>query len=336
MGQLGPTLAGRPMSRQSGIRAVVSGNIKIIVNEFNNSLIIQGTEADYQFLLQTIKLLDVLPRQVLIEAKIYSVELRDDWSFGLTAFIQERNRSAEAGPATTGSIVGGAFTLTTRTIIGASRELETTINALRTKTEVKLLEAPRILAVDGMQAQINIGAEVPVTTASFGDPVLGGSATSFVNSIQFRPTGVTLLILPRISASGVVTMDLAIEVSSATGASLTPTINRNFLTTTLIVRDNQTVAIAGIISEQMDITKSRVPILGDIPILGALFGQTNRTQRRIELVFFITPYVIRNLPTATELTLEFRRALRNSYDFIGKTEAAERELIESRREEELR
>ena len=341
-GQLGPSLAGRPLSSQSGIRAVVSGNIKIIVNEFNNSLIIQATEADYQFLLQTIKQLDVLPRQVLIEAKIYAVELRDDLSFGLSAFLRERNRSAEAGPATTGSIsapteggVGGAFTLTTRTVIGASRELENTINALRTKTDVKLLEAPRILAVDGMQAQLNVGAEVPVTTASFGDPVIGGGPTSFVNSIQFRPTGVTLLILPRISASGVVTMDLAIEVSSATGASLTPTINTNSLTTTLILRDGQTVAIAGIISESMDISKSRVPILGDIPIMGALFGQTSRNKRRFELVFFITPTVIRNLPTATELTNDFRRSLQNSYDFIGKKEAAERELIESRREEEL-
>ncbi len=341
-GQLGPSLAGRPLSNQSGIRAVVSGNIKIIVNEFNNSLIIQATEADYQFLLQTIKQLDVLPRQVLIEAKIYAVELRDDLSFGLSAFLRERNRSAEAGPATTGSIsapteggVGGAFTLTTRTVIGASRELENTINALRTKTDVKLLEAPRILAVDGMQAQLNVGAEVPVTTASFGDPVTGGGPTSFVNSIQFRPTGVTLLIMPRISASGVVTMDLAIEVSSATGASLTPTINTNSLTTTLILRDGQTVAIAGIISESMDISKSRVPILGDIPIMGALFGQTSRNQRRFELVFFITPTVIRNLPTATELTNDFRRSLQNSYDFIGKKESAERELIESRREEEL-
>ena len=333
-GQLGPTLAGRPMSSQSGIRAVVSGNIKIIVNEFNNSLIVQATEADYQFLLQTIKQLDVLPRQVLIEAKIYAVELRDDLSFGLSAFLRERDRSAEAGPATTGSISGGTLTVTTRTVIGASRELENTINALRTRTDVKLLEAPRILALDGMQAQLNVGAEVPVTTASFGDPVIGGSPTSFVNSIQFRPTGVTLLIMPRISASGVVTMDLAIEVSSATGTSLTPTINRNFLTTTLIVRDNQTVAIAGIISEQMDITKSRVPILGDIPIVGALFGQTSRNQRRFELVFFITPTVIRNLPTATELTLEFRRALLNAYDFIGEKESAERELIEGRREEE--
>ena len=129
-------------------------------------------------------------------------------------------------------------------------------------------------------------------------------------------------------------MDLAIEVSSATGATLTPTINRNFITTSLIVRDGQTVAIAGIISDQFDETRNRVPILGDIPILGALFGQTTRNKRRAELIFFITPYVIRNLPTATELTLDFKRALRNSYDFIDRKEKEESDLIQERRAQE--
>ncbi|MDA2933891.1 hypothetical protein MYX82_06060 [Acidobacteria bacterium AH-259-D05] len=333
--ELGPSLQGRPISRQSGTRAVVGTNIKIIVNEFNNSLIIQATEADYQFLLQTIKQLDILPRQVLIEAKLYSVELQDDLSFGVAAFLEERE--AAAGPATVGQISpGGALSVATRTIIGATRQLEVAINALRSKTNVELLEAPRILVIDGVQAQINVGAEVPVTTASFGDPLQAGAATNFVNSIQFRPTGVTLLIFPRISASGVVTMDLAIEVSSASGAALTPTINTNSITTSLIVRDGQTVAIAGIISDQTSVARDRVPLLGDIPILGALFGQTTRTRRRAELIFFITPHVIYNLPTAVELTLDFKRALRKAYDFIEDTEAEERDLIQERRERELR
>ncbi len=330
---LGPSLSGRPMSSQSNIRAVVSGNIKIIVNEFNNSLIIQGTEAEYQFLLQTIRQLDVLPRQVLIEAKMYSVELRDDLSFGVSAFLEAR--AEDPGPATIGSISSeGAFTLGSRAFLGSERQITGIITALSAVTKVELLEAPRILALDGVQAQINIGAEVPVTTASFGDPLQAGSSTNFVNSIQFRPTGVTLLIMPRISASGIVTMDLAIEVSSATGASLTPTINRNFITTSLIVRDGQTVALAGIISDQFDEARNRVPILGDIPILGALFGQTTRNKRRAELIFFITPHVIRNLPTATELTQDFKRALRNSYDFINRKEAEETELIQERRAQE--
>lgn len=354
--ELGPSLTGRPMSSQSGVRAVVSGNIKIIVNEFNNSLIIQATEADYQFLLQSIRQLDVLPRQVVIEAKIYSVELRDDLSFGVAAFLEKRTAEetipdpsdpdktikVPLGPATTGQIgtpaqgsSGGALSLTTRAFIGMERQLELVINALRSKTNVQILEAPRLLTMDGMQATFNVGAEVPVTTSSFGDPIRGGGPNAFINSIQFRPTGTTLLIVPRISAGGIVTMDLAIEISSATGTALTPTINRNYVETSLIVKDGQTVAIAGIISDQFNVGKNRVPILGDIPILGAVFGQTTRNSRKNELVFFITPHVIRNLPTATELTLDFKRALRRTYDFIREKDGEIEQLIEKRRKKEL-
>ena len=325
---LGPSLSGRPMAGGSDIRAVVTGNVKIVVNEFNNSLIIQATEGDYQFLLQTIRQLDVLPRQVLIEAKIYAVELQDNLSYGVSMFLEAAN--PDLGPATIGSIVDGTLSARTTAFIGSSRQLRTIITALSAKTHVRILEAPRILALDGVQAQINIGAEVPVTTASFGDPLQSGS-TNFVNSIQFRPTGVTLLILPRISASGIVTMDLAIEVSSATGQSLTPTINTNSISTSLIVRDGQTVAIAGIISDSFDEGRNRVPILGSIPVIGGLFGTTTRNKRRNELVFFITPHVIRNLPTATELTRDFRRSLRNADQFIERMEREERELIQERR-----
>lgn len=330
-GQLGPSLAGRPMSSQIGVQAVVTGTVKIIVNEFNNSLIIQATESEYEFMLETIRQLDVLPRQVLIEAKVYSVELRDDLNFGVAAFLEERGQAASLGPATTGKIADGALSITTRTFVGAGRQFEAAITALRTKTNVEMLEAPRLLVMDGMQATINVGAEVPVTTASFGDPLRSGSSTAFVNSIQFRPTGTTLMILPRISASGIVTMDLAIEVSSATGTALTPTINRNFITTSLMVEDGQTIALAGIISDQVDVSQSRIPILGDIPILGALFGKTARNTRRTELIFFITPHVIHNLPTATELTLDFLQALERAYEFIERKEREENKLIQERR-----
>ena len=116
---------------------------------------------------------------------------------------------------------------------------------------MEVIEAPRILAVDGTAASINVGAEVPVTSASFGNPLQSGT-TNFVNSIQFRPTGTTLLIIPRISASGIVAMDIVLEVSSATGPALTPTINRSYLQTSLIIRDGQTVGMGGMISDHKD------------------------------------------------------------------------------------
>ncbi len=342
---IGPSLGGR--SAQSGVRAVVSGNIKIIVNEFNNSLIIQGSEADYQFLSQTIKQLDVLPRQVLIEAEIYSVELRDDLSYGVSSFLQERgstfppsdNGGSTEGslpPPTLGTITGSGLSASTRLFAGGTRQVGLLINALRSKTNVEILESPSLLVIDGTEAQINVGAEVPVSTTSFSDPLRSGD-TAFVNSIQFRPTGTTLLLQPRISYSGIVTMDLAVEVSSATGggaSGLTPTINRNFVQTSMIARDNETIMIAGIISDSFTVGRDRVPLLGDIPILGALFGQTSRNKRRFELLFLITPRVVRNLPTAVELTLDFKRAMRGAYQFIERKKEEREALIERHLREE--
>ena len=337
---MGPSLFGRSLSRPSGIRVVSAGDIRIVVNDFSNSLIIQSTEADYRFLLETIRQLDKLPRQVFMEARIYSVELRDELSFGVAAFL--RGRQADAtGPPTTGSISGtseggggGALSMVTKAFIGAQRELEAAITALRSRTNVEILEAPTLLAVDGMQARINVGAEVPVTTASYGDPITSGVASAFANSINYRPTGTSVLIMPRTSASGIVTMDLAIEVSQAAGSSLTPTISQNYVETSLIVRDGETVAIAGIISDSSDQSRSRVPVLGDIPVVGALFGRTSKNKRRSELVVFITPHVIHGLPTAVDLTLDFKRALRNAYHTINRKDQEHRDLIQRRKNEE--
>ena len=102
----------------------------------------------------------------------------------------------------------------------------------------------------------------------------------------------------------------------------------------MIVRNGQQVGIAGIISDSYDVSTDRIPLLGDIPFFGALFGQTTKNRRRFELVLLITPHVIRNLPTVVELTLEFKRGLRNAYGFIERKEIEEKKLKERRREEE--
>jgi len=331
--QLGPQLS---QSSQSQIRGIMAGNVKMVVNEFSNSLIIQGSEADIQFMLGTIKQLDILPRQVFIEAQIFSVELTNDLSYGISAFLQEKGTGVDGatiGPATTASIADGAISAITRIAIGGERELQVVLNALKAKTDVELLEAPRILAKDGTMASINIGAEVPVTSASYGDPLISGS-TNFVNSISYRSTGTTLQLVPRISASGIVSMDLVIEISNATGAALTPTINRNYIQTSLIVGDGQTVGLGGIISDQTNNSRSRVPILGDIPILGALFGKTEESVRRFEMIIFITPHVVKTLPSAAELSLGFKRALKLAYPIIDRKDEERRLLLEQRMREE--
>lgn len=331
--QLGPQLS---QSSQSQIRGIMAGNVKMVVNEFANELIIQGSEADIQFMLGTIEQLDILPRQVFIEAQIFSVELTNDLSYGISSFLQEKGTGVSGttiGPATTSSISDGALSAITRIAIGGERELQVVLNALKAKTDVELLEAPRILAKDGTMASINIGAEVPVTSASYGDPLISGS-TNFVNSISYRSTGTTLQIVPRISASGIVSMDMVMEVSNATGAALTPTINRNYIQTSLIVGDGQTVGLGGIISDSENNSQSRVPILGDIPIIGAIFGKTEKQKRRFEMIIFITPHVVKTLPSVAELSLEFKRALKLAYPVIDRKNEERRLLMEQRKKEE--
>ena len=129
-------------------------------------------------------------------------------------------------------------------------------------------------------------------------------------------------------------MDLVMEVSNATGTALTPTINRNYIQTSLIVGDGQTIGLGGIISDTENNSQSRVPLLGDIPILGALFGKTEKDKRRFEMVIFITPRVIRSLPSAAELTLEFKRSLKLAYPFIDRKNQENQDLIDRRIQEE--
>ena len=157
---------------------------------------------------------------------------------------------------------------------------------------------------------------------------------NFVNSISYRSTGTTLQIVPRISSSGIVSMDLVMEVSNATGTALTPTINRNYIQTSLIVGDGQTIGLGGIISDTENNSQSRVPLLGDIPILGALFGKTEKSTRRFEMVIFITPHVVKTLPSVAEMTLEFKRTLKLAYPVIDKKNEETKSLIEKRRREE--
>jgi general secretion pathway protein D len=181
------------------------------------------------------------------------------------------------------------------------------LNALRQKTNVRILEAPSVLALDGTEARIVVGSEVPYPGTSF-TPSAGGTTTS----IEYRDTGISLLVQPRISASGSVTLNIAQEVSSA-GAPTDegPTFQKSSVETTLSVKDGETVAIAGLIRDSKGLTRSGVPLLSDIPILGYLFGTTKRTANRTELIILITPHVIRTPEKFEEMTQDLKDSLRN-------------------------
>jgi general secretion pathway protein D len=302
------------------------GNVRIIVDELNNALIVQASDADYEFLLETIKQLDVLPRQVLIDVKVIQVNVTDNFSFGIVSQLMKR---PVPGPFTTANLTpvpggqGGVAPpqLNTFAFVFNESVITAALSTLSEKTQAKVLQAPSILALDGQEARIHVGSEVPVSTGSFGNPIISGTATgSFLNNIQFRPVGTTLIVNPRINASGIVTLEIAQEVSSTSGnqaGTLTPTISSATVNTTMTVRDGETVIIGGIITEQKDISKRRVPLLGDIPLVGALFGQTTRNVTRTELIVLITPRVIRDMQGQAAAT-EDVRAVHKETDNVAK------------------
>jgi len=320
--QLGPQLnVNRTVTSQilrGGQFTGLQDTVRMVVDDINNSLIIQATAADYAYISETIRKMDVLPRQVLIDAKIFEVDLNDSLNFGVSAALRAKTEGAHL---TTGELTtDGLLTASTFIPIGGARELFLALEALSLKTKVRVLEAPSVLALDGQQAQITVGAEYPYPGTSF-TPSVGGSTTS----VQYRDTGISLLVLPRISASGNVTMDLMQEVSAAGGSvpigeGDAPSFNKASVQTTLTVKDGETVAIAGLIRDSDDFTRTGIPFLSEIPLLGYLFGQTTKSGRRSELIIMITPHVIRTPEKLQEMTQELRDSLRNVRKYADEKE----------------
>ena len=274
--------------------------------------------------------MDVLPRQAIIDARIFEVDLTDALSFGVSASLQ--GMTTEPADHLTGAKLdaeSGALSTNTFAFVGNSREILLRLNALREKTRVRILEAPSVLALDGTMARIVVGAEIPYPAGSYVSSV--GSTTT---SVQYRDTGISLLVMPRISASGSVTLNIAQEVSSPGAATSTgPTFSKTSVETTLSVKDGETVAIAGLIRDSNSFSRGGIPLLSDIPILGSLFGRTTKTTVRTELIILITPHVIRTPEKFQEMTQELKDSLRNVRKLADEKEREHIEDMEDARKE---
>lgn len=307
----------------------LQGMVRMVVDDINNSLIIQSSAADYQFLLETIKKMDVLPRQAVIDARIFEVDLNDSLSFGISANLQA---AASGQQLTTGALdaATGALSANTFAFVGNTREILMALNTLRTKTKVRVLEAPSVLALDGTMAKIVVGAEIPYPAGTFATGV-----TAVQTSINYRDTGISLIVVPRISASGSVTLEVAQEVSApgAVVANLGPSFTKTSVATTLSVKDGQTVAIAGLIRNSDTVGRAGIPFLSDIPLIGHLFGQTTRTANRTELLILLTPHVIRTTERFQEMTQELKDSLRNVRKQVDKYEKSQAQDMEDARKE---
>jgi general secretion pathway protein D len=285
------------------------GEFRVVADDSRNALLITATRAEYQVIATALKKLDLVPLQVLMEATIAEVTLRDQLQYGLQWFFRSGNNDFTFSSSSGGGV---AKTFPGFSYFFSSTNATLALNALSDLTDVNVISSPQLLVLNNATATLTVGDQVPIATqssVSSTDP-----DAPIVNSIQYRDTGVTLRVTPRVNAGGLVTLDIEEETSevaeTTTSGIDSPTIQQRRITSTVVVHSGETVALGGLIKDTTSNTKSGLPLLSSIPILGALFRTTSDDERRTELIVLITPRVIRSRNDARVFTEEMRQRLR--------------------------
>lgn len=294
----GPSPSLPPQDGQPPAHATVVADIE------NNALLIQTTARDYERIEQILAKVDVLPTQVMLEAVIAEVTLNDELKYGLRWFFENGGMKISLSDVAKGA---AAAALPGFNWSYATDNIQVTLNALSSITDVNVISAPTIMALNNQKAILQVGDQVPIATRQVVDQTLGSSP---VVSVEMKDTGVILTVTPRINNAGRVMLDIEQEVSNVTKTTSSgidsPTIQQRKIQTRVLVNDGESLALGGLIQSRNNVDRTQVPILGDIPIIGNAFKQKTDSIGRTELIIFIRPHVVRDINEAREVTDEFR------------------------------
>ncbi len=283
--------------------------LKITADQATNALVIYATQDEYTPIRNAIERLDSLPTQVLIEATLAEVSLRNDLEFGVRWFFQSGSENA-------GGFSGLQSNGTNPIFPGFNYLLNTSdvrfaLNALREVTDVEFLSSPNLLVLDNQPARLQVGDQVPIQTRAAVDVTNPGAP--IVNDIDYRDTGVILSVTPRVTDDGVVVLDILQEVSEVvetnTSGIVSPTIQQRSFASTVAVHSGETVVLGGLTRNSTSVGRTGVPVLSDVPLIGNLFTTRSDRRDRTELLVLITPRVIRNETDSRAATSEMQRRL---------------------------
>ena len=287
-------------------------NIRVVADNYNNSLLVYAPAKEYQKVEAALRRLDVVAKQVLIEASIIEVNLVDDLQYGVEWFLENSLSDGRTGSALlnlgTDSALGPRVPGFSYSLADRAGVIEGVVNALAERSMINVISSPSVLVLDNHTASIQVGDQQPIQSAiTITD---GGNTQS---SIEFRDTGVKLEVTPSVNAGGLVTMDILQSVTDV-GPVDTATSQRSFLernvSSRVAVRNGESVVLGGLIRDNQSTGNSGLPVLSRIPVLGALFGRTSNSSNRTELLVFITPRVLRNQQDLREISGEMRARMK--------------------------
>ena len=299
----------------------LTGDIKIIADETNNAIIFKANPRDFATIKTILKKLDIMPRQVLLNVVVAEVTLKDSFEFGVQWMLSDKMNGynnvvmndQKDSFITTGSALGAA-TGFTYGVFNAVDALKALVKAVGEDSNINILSSPNIIGVDNKEAYIEVAEEVPTVTGTVTDA--NGGVT---NTVQYKKTGIILKATPSINSRGLVKLDLTQEVSEK-GTFDAQLNNYSILTrkatTSLVVEDKQTIFIGGLMRETTSISDAGVPFFKDIPVLGYFFKKESQETQKTELIFLITPHVIRSRSEADLITKEFTQKISQVKELI--------------------
>jgi len=295
-----------------GINAESQSEITIIADQDNNAILVMATQQDYHAIEATIRRLDISPRQVLIEATIAEVTLSDGLTYGVRWFLENTDWELGVNAPVPGNASGAGLAFA---FFDESSDLTAFFDTLATQSDVKFLSTPQVMVLDNQTANIRVGDQIPVTTRSSQSTT--NPDAPIVTEVQFRDTGTLLTVTPRINAGGQITLEISQEVSipgasPAIGGGGNVSIAQRTINSSVIVQSGQTVVLGGLILETTSQGKSGVPLLMDIPGLGALFSTYSTDTLRTELIITVSPRVIEDPREMEKVTEELRLRMANA------------------------
>jgi len=343
-----PAAAGTTQAAQKITTPAVSKNVQVVPDKATNTLVIMAEREDYKILESIIKQLDVPRAMVYIEALIMEVNATKDFKLGVewrgitehgsvdgnptAAFIGSGGAGTTANPGGY-NILDGLITTTPLGVTGAFPSgfsmgiigtgitiggvtfpsIGAVVQAYKNDSEVSILSTPQILTLDNEEAEINVGSNVPYLTRQ--DTTSSTTSINY-NNYEYRDVGVTLNITPHINEENFIRLKISQQVtkvvagvSSDTTKPSTPTTLKRTAKTTVVVKDKETVVIGGLVGDSTEASTYRIPLVGDIPLLGWLFKTKASSREKTNLYVFITPHIVRTQQEAAALYQEKRESM---------------------------
>jgi general secretion pathway protein D len=304
----------------SGEGAPPGVEIRFVADEVTNAIVVTTYPRLWKEIEETIRKLDKMPRQVLIEVLAAEVTLTDDTKLGIEWAVRSGRFDVSSSPSgmipgrPARSIIpfGGAVPLGFNVFTFAADKFLAALNALASENRVNVLSNPSIMTAENRKAVINVSTSVPIVTSQQVPVATGGiTGNAITQTVEYRDAGIILTVTPRIGEQGTVALDVKQEVNEV-GENEPPPINSPRFTkreaeTSVVLLNNQTLVLGGLIQNKRTRIRIGIPWLNRIPILGYLFGSVQTTIEKTELLLLITPRAIGTALDAARISEEMRR-----------------------------